>query len=229
MIKEFGLGFIAHKKKQELDRLRDIKRTNPSYRIIDVGGGKEKHVPDKFDFIDACMDMREVNHPGVKHFQGNINNPDMWDSVLKDVEENGKYDYCICTHTLEDISSPAYVASQINKIAKSGIVSFPSKYRECSRFEIGGTKSYRGYNHHRWILTIKDEAILAFPKINLIEASYFDNIAQHAREDVFELFAIWEGSFDFNIINSDWLGPSPIECLKMYKRELSNTDEDKFL
>ena len=229
MIKEFGLGYLAAKKKQELTRLREIKKNNPSYRIIDVGGGKEKHVPDKFDFIDSCMDMREVTHPGVTNYRGNINDPDLWNEVLKDVEKNGKYDYCICTHTLEDISSPAFVVSQINKVAKSGIVSFPSKYRECSRFEINGQKSYRGYNHHRWILTIKDGSVLAFPKVNLIEASYFDTIAKHSREDVYELFAIWEDSLDFEIINSDWLGPSPIECLEMYKRELSNTDEDKFL
>ena len=225
MITEFGLGVIAQKKVEELNKLRTIKMTNPNYRIIDVGGGKEKHVSDKFDFIDACVDMREVNHPGVKHFQGNINDPELWEDIHAEVAENGKFDYCICTHTLEDLSSPAYVARQISKIAKSGIVSFPSKYKEMCRFEFG-PESYRGYNHHRWIMTIQDGSVLALPKINLVEAPHFDQLTEYSSRDREELYALWNDNLDFKIINNDWLGPSPRECFEMYYNTLYKTDED---
>ena len=224
MIKEIGLGTIAQKKISVLNSLREIKKKKPHYTIIDVGGGKEKHVNDKFDFIDACVDLREVNHQNVKHFKGNINDPSLWEQIKQYVEVRGKYDYCICTHTLEDIAFPSFVASQIQGIAHEGIITTPSKYRECCRFELDNL--IRGYIHHRWIMTIKDNSILAFPKLNLIEDPFFDTLAKKSLPTNEELYVLWEKEIPFKIINNDWLGPNPPSCLEMYKRELSNTDED---
>ena len=87
MIVEAGMGTIAQKKIQELNKLREIKLKNPSYRIIDIGGGKEKHVPDKFNFIDATMDFRDVVQENIKHFSGNINDPFLWEEVYKEVKK----------------------------------------------------------------------------------------------------------------------------------------------
>lgn len=227
MIVEAGLGFIAGKKIAELNNLREIKKQNPNYRIIDVGGGKEKHVSDKFDFIDATVDMRNVEHNGVQHFQGNINDPFLWEKIDAEVNVSGPYDYCICTHTLEDIANPAYVAAKISSISNAGIVTFPSKYRECMRFELNGT--IRGYSHHRWIMTLKENGILAFPKVNLIEDPFFDSLAQKCRKHIEEVFIIWKDKIDFNVINNDWLGPNPEACQEMYRRELSQTLEDAIL
>jgi len=224
MLKEIGLGAIAQRKIAVLNLLREIKKKRPDYTIIDIGGGKEKHVDDKFDFIDACADLRDVNHKDVKHFRGNINDPYLWEEIKQYVEANGKFNYCICTHTLEDIAFPSYVASQIQTIANEGIITVPSKYRECCRFELNNL--IRGYSHHRWILTVKNNSILAFPKVNLIEDPFFDVIAKKSLPINDELYILWEKEIPFKIINDDWLGPNPPTCLEMYKRELSVTDED---
>jgi len=224
MIVEAGLGYIANKKVAELNRLREIKKSNPEYRIIDIGGGKEKHVSDKFDFIDATMDFRDVNKPNIKHFSGNINDPFLWEKVDQDVEENGKYDYCICTHTLEDIAHPAYVLKKINQISKSGIISFPSKYREFKRFELDGT--IRGYSHHRWIITIKNKKLKFFPKVTIVENKAFDPIGNISHPAIEEVFIVWKDSVDFEVFNNDWLGPSPSEFFENFLNEIRNTDED---
>lgn len=224
MIIESGLGIIAQKKIQELNRLRGVKLKNTKYRIIDIGGGKEKHVPDKFEFIDATMDFRDVVKENIKHFSGNINDPFLWKSVDKEVKKNGKYDYCICTHTLEDIVYPAYVLKKINQIAKAGIISFPSKYREFKRFELGG--SIRGYSHHRWIITIKNKKLKFFPKVNIVENSIFDRLGDLSQPTIEEVFLTWQDNIEFEIFNNDWLGPSPVEFFNNFANEILNTDED---
>jgi len=71
--------------------------------------------------------------------------------------------------------NPVFVCEQIEKISKEGFISFPSKFRELSRFE----GNYRGYIHHRWIFKAKNnKEIIGFPKINMIENNpIFDKIA----------------------------------------------------
>ena len=227
MIVEAGLGYIAHKKIQELNRLRDVKKNNPDYRIIDIGGGKEKHVPDKFDFIDATMDFRDVDKEHIKHFSGNINDPFLWEKVDKEVSEKGKYDYCICTHTLEDIAYPAYVLKKINQIAKAGIISVPSKYREFKRFELDGI--IRGYSHHRWIVTMKNMKLKFFPKVSIVENIVFNDIGAISQPHIEELFVVWKDSIEFEIFNNDWLGPSPSEFFTNFTDQIKNTDEDTLI
>jgi len=227
MIIESGLGYIAHKKVQELNKLREIKKNDPSYRIIDIGGGKEKHVLDKFDFIDATMDFRDVTAEHITHFSGNINDPYLWEKVDDDVKRNGRYDYCICTHTLEDIAYPAYVLKKINQISKAGIITFPSKYREFKRFELNET--IRGYSHHRWIITIKKQKLKFFPKVSIVENTVFDSIGKLSHPSIEEVFVVWKDGIDFEIFNNDWLGPSPVEFFKNFLNEITDTDENKML
>lgn len=222
---EYGLGKLTRKKIEVLNKLRKRKKEDSNYKIIDIGGGKEKHCSDKFDFIDAYSDFRVVksNNENLKHFNGNINDLELWEQILKDVETNGKYDFCICTHLLEDIAFPSFVCQMINKVALSGLITFPSKYKELSYFE---SNTYRGYSHHRWIMTIKNSTILGFPKQGFIENLNWKEITNKLSNDNEELWVLWSEKIKFNIINDDWLGPSPTEIVQIYKTELHATDED---
>ena len=69
----------------------------------------------------------------LKHFKCDITNPNDYNELLTYVTQNGKFDFCICTHTLEDIMNPIFVCEQIEKISNEGYIAFPSKYRELSR------------------------------------------------------------------------------------------------
>jgi hypothetical protein len=224
----YGLGSFTEKKIEILNHLRNIKQKNNNYKIIDIGGGKEKHIKDKFDFIDAYVDFRKVesNNKNLKHYNGNINDFELWEEIFNDVEKNGKYDYCICTHLLEDIAFPEFVCKCINKIAKAGLITFPSKYKELSYFE---SKSYRGYSHHRWIMTIINNTIYGFPKQGFIENIRWDNITNKLNKDNEELYILWKNKINFKIINDDWLGPSSKEIINIYIINLNNTDEDKIV
>jgi len=105
---------IKHHYSSTGDRpLEEIK----GLKLIDVGGSCSF----ADGYLDAVVDFRPPRVPVKNLFEGNMDYPDVWQKVLKHVEKNGKWDYCICTHTLEDINNPVYVSSIIEKIAKKGV------------------------------------------------------------------------------------------------------------
>ena len=152
----------------------------------------------------------------VIQFRGNITNIIVWEEVLDYVAKNGKFDFCICTHTLEDISSPIFVATMLSRIAKEGFVAVPSKYVECKRLG----ESYRGYIHHRWIFNMENDVFKAYPKQNFIEyETHLDKIADNYVKENAELQIFWENEIDLKIVNNDFLGPT-VDSVKEYYKDL---------
>jgi hypothetical protein len=189
------------------------KKALGKFTVVDVGGSVNGW---SAPYIDAVVDFNnlEVNNTNIKHFNCDITHPNSYNEILKYVKENGKFDFCICTHTLEDIMNPVYVCEQICKISNEGYISFPSKFRELSRFEGG---NYRGYIHHRWIFKVKDNSrIIAYPKINLIENNpLFDKIANFS-ENIKDLSFYWTKTIELEYINNNYLGPNPAAVINYY-------------
>lgn len=107
------------------------------------------------------------------------------------------------SHMLKKMVNSIFVCEQIEKIANSGYIAFPSKYTELSRIE----GNYRGYIHHRWIFTPKDDYILSFPKINYIESFLFDKVADPSI-DKNDLSFYWKDQINIKYVNNNYLGPS---------------------
>jgi len=189
------------------------KKALGKFTVVDVGGSVNGW---SAPYIDAVIDFNnlEVNNTNIKHFNCDITHPNSYNEILNYVKENGKFDFCICTHTLEDIMNPVYVCEQICKISNEGYISFPSKFRELSRFEGG---NYRGYIHHRWIFKVKDNSrIIAYPKINLIENNpLFDKIANFS-ENIKDLSFYWTKTIELEYINNNYLGPNPAAVINYY-------------
>lgn len=193
------------------------KKSQGRFTVVDIGGSVSGW---SSPWIDAVMDFNDLerNDTRIKHFKSDITHPDGYRDIMKYVEENGKFDFCICTHTLEDIMNPVFVCEQMCKLSKEGYIAFPSKFRELSRFEKGNL--YRGYIHHRWIFNVKDDnKIIAFPKINLIEnITSFDAIANMSN-DVCDLSFYWKDTIEIECINNNYLGPS-VDCVIGYYNDL---------
>lgn len=177
-----------------------------NYRILDIGAGANPwsiewltHVADVFTDPEYINNFNE----NIKIFNVDINDPRDWEVILKDVEENGKFDFIICSHTLEDVNNPKIACEMINKIATSGYISMPSKYAELFTFEYKADcrLPYKGYHHHRWIYQIKDNVLIGFPKMN-----FYDYVPFHFnQENAYgtEIAFIWEGKFDYEFVNPD--------------------------
>lgn len=192
------------------------------FKVIDVGGS---YVGWSSNYVDAIADFNDISleqqNLKIKHFKCDITHPDSWNEILSYVEKNGKFDFCICTHTLEDIMNPVYVSEQIQKIAKEGYIAVPSKYRELSRFECGNN-GYRGHIHHRWIFDIIDNIFVGYPKINYLDCTnIFDKIA-NLDENKCDLSFFWKDKIDIIYINNNFLGPNIQSVINYYDTLLQN-------
>ena len=193
------------------------KRTcNANFTVIDVGGSMNGW---SSQYVDAIVDFNDfpIAEHKIKHFKCDITHPDSWTEILQYVEDNGKFDFCICTHTLEDIMNPVYVSEQISKIAKEGYVAVPSKHRELSR-NIEG--KYRGYIHHRWIFDVVDNIFFGYPKINYLDSTDIFDLIANSDENISDLSFFWKNKIDIVYINDNYLGPCVNSVISYYNNLL---------
>jgi hypothetical protein len=167
-------------------------------RVIDIGGANSF----ADGYLDSVIDIRVPQASAPNIWTGDMNYPDFWIPVLAHVEQHGKWDYAICSHTLEDITSPAFVCQMIEKIAHKGVIVEPSKHRELARFDPDYGK--RGFWHHRFIFDITEGVFTAYPKVNWIEDARFDHVHKCLPEKE-ELIVEWEGEIGLKLVNNDFL------------------------
>lgn len=166
----------------------------------------------------ATVDLFPIENSKL-HFQGNINSLHLWQNILKYVTENDKFDYCLISHTLEDLSNPVFVCRMMKLIAKQGFIIVPSKYIESTRIN----KIWRGHPHHKWIFNFENDNFIAYPKLNFIEyLDYINDLENLSSKDNQELQIFWENDIDLKVINDDFLGPSYHDVLEFYKNLLLN-------
>lgn len=185
---------------------RDIVKADAGGRVLDVGA--------MVNPLFSNTDTVDINQPCT--YQGNINFPDVWNEIKKDVKRNGKYDYSICSHTLEDISNPLYVMGQLPLVSKRGGIVVPSKFIESGRH----SGYYRGFIHHRWIWNIEGGIFVGYPKLNLFEHDKFNALSSVV--GMSEIVLLWDGEIDFNVVNGDFLGPDNASVEGYYEKLLQD-------
>ncbi len=156
--------------------LADLERRreeDPSFAVLDVGGGANAWAdPVVTAYVDIVPFATER-----ELFLGDVCQPGVWDEVAAAVERRGRrFDFSICTHVLEDVRDPLFVARQLVRVSAAGFVSVPTKHSELSHVESG---AYLGYCHHRWIYTVRPRAggseprLAALAKLPVVE--YFNS------------------------------------------------------
>jgi hypothetical protein len=172
-------------------------------RVLDIGGSRTSiEFADKY--VTHILDLTESEIPTTrekKYFFGDCCKNQVWEDVIKDVKNNGLFDFTICTHTLEDLTMPSIVIENIVKVSKNGYIAVPSKYAECTRRE----GSWRGYYHHRWIFDVNQSgSVLGIPKINAIDhLPFIDHMYDMSKEDYLsleELQFFWSESPDIKFV-----------------------------
>jgi hypothetical protein len=184
------------------DAIEVMKQANSGTTVLDVGGGINSWCKNTTHTIDIFVNPGSKEefiqkYPERTLFDFDITQRDNWKEVLDYVEENGKFDYSICSHVIEDILNASLVCDMLQKISKQGVILVPTKYAEHLRFENWfGAKGYRGYFHHKWIYTIKNNVLTGFEKANYWEHITDPRIERHLGRDT-EICFMWEDDFEY--------------------------------
>lgn len=215
MALKLSYGSVLETRSRVLTLLTNIRKTR-SIKVLDIGGttfGWSGPV------VDTIVDFNANKSEGFA-LSYDICEENSWDQLRSYVDTNGRFDYVICTHTLEDLYNPFLTLKNISKIAKSGILTMPSIWTELSHVE---STSFLGYSHHRWIFDWDDDenCMLVAPKLECLRTllpggvNYLD---QGLNEVIYE----FSGAFSFRPFMNNYLGPSTSDILENYRRLINN-------
>jgi len=107
-----------------------------------------------------------------------------------------QFDFCICSHVLEDIRDPIWVCSEILRVSKAGYIEVPSRFWESTHNS--EFRGLAGNSHHRWVIDLFEGKLrftlkrgeIHMKAINKNRKKKVDNIPENY------LRLIWNGPFD---------------------------------
>jgi len=195
----------------------DVKKliSDNNYKTIDIGASLQFWSYPECKFV---ADIVKIEQEGVKFFDFNIQNKNTWTELLNYVEEHGKFDYSICSHTLEDVITPTDLLELLPKISKKGYIAIPSKYNE---FMFLWDNKYRGNAHHKQIIDVKDDMICIYPKYPFIEVfEETDKVLENNLGN--ELVVFWENEIPYKFFAQDNIFHSDGDLIKQFYKQISS-------
>lgn len=162
------------------------------YNTIDIGASARYW---SYPECKVIADAYPVNEQDILFFNINIESIETFNPILSHIENIGKFDFSICSHTLEDVFNPIDLIQMLTKISKRGYIAVPSKYNELTKLF---DNKYRGDAHHKQFFDIIDNTLTLFPKFNWIETdARSDELLQKYKGN--ELVLFWENDIPFEI------------------------------
>jgi hypothetical protein len=168
--------------------------------VLDVGGAARP-----FPRADWVLDLVSyevrgqlgwIGDPGEERFT-----PETW--VQRDIcdrepwpFEDRQFDFAVCSHTLEDVRDPVWVAQELQRVAAAGYIEVPS-LREELTYGIQGP--WVGWGHHHWLVLVGEGMIEFLFKHHVVNrrgshlpAGSMENASPSERVQTLW----WEGAFD---------------------------------
>ena len=116
-------------RKEVVEMLRRRKERS-HYTVVDVGGSMNSwSSPVANAFVDVTLPPPTVGK-NLTFFKADIQNPRTWGEIKEYVRIHGKFNFSICSHTLEDLSLPPLTLRLLEDISHDGFIATPTKYRE---------------------------------------------------------------------------------------------------
>jgi hypothetical protein len=185
-----------------------------NYKTIDIGAALNFWSYPECRFV---ADIVKIEQEGVKFFDFNIQNKNTWTELLDYVDKHGKFDYSICSHTLEDVITPTDLLELLPKISRKGYIAIPSKYNE---FMFLWGNKYRGNAHHKQIIDVKDDMICIYPKYPFIEV--FEDTNKVLENNLGnELVVFWDSTIPYKFFAQDYIFRCDGDLIREFYIQLS--------
>ena len=173
-------------------------------RILDIGGSTKQH---EVLQIDTVVDI--VRPENAPYWQSKLKAKNFveTDITRRDLPFNDKeFDFCLCTHTLEDIDTPFLIIDEMSRVAKRGYIAVPTRGKdsEFSHFNLtdwlSGPRRVPGLAHHQWFFEIIGNKIQITPKnYPLLYTKDFSIVKWSGDE---ELQFYWENKINYKAFKS---------------------------
>ena len=137
-------------------------------KILDIGGSMKQHSDIKIHtLVDIVHPKKAPYYPSElkakKFVQVDIQ------STKLPFRKN-EFDFCLCTHTIEDLNWPFMVLDEMARVSKRGLITTPSRGEDMvfTPFDItnwmtGGRRS-PGIAHHKWFFEKRGKTLYVITK-----------------------------------------------------------------
>lgn len=183
-------------------------RIKPTDRILDVGGSMNQH---KGIRVDTLVDA--IRPEESKYYKSNLLAKNFVRLDLNSDKfpfRDKEFDFCLCTHTLEDLPYPFLAIKEMSRVAKRGYIATPSFGQDIVFDHVNftnwrtGARRVPGLAHHKWLFYEKEGVMNVVPKnYPLLYSSEFQ-------------FVKWKGDPEFQY---PWAGKINFKEIKDYDFE----------
>lgn len=214
--------------------IRDVKYTNigerrneikelisrMNYKTIDVGGSLDFWTYPESRYVADLLPVERFEPQETTFFKIELGRKNTYTELIDYVDKNGKFDFSVCSHTLEDVFNPIDVIELLEKISHRGFVSVPSKFNEFSKLF---DNDYYGNAHHKQILDYYDNQLIIYPKFPFIEKRIerVNEIMTINKGN--ELNFIWEEKIENRIFSENDIIKSDDVLIDKFFKEIKKT------
>lgn len=178
-------------------------RISSKDKVLDIGGSMKQHEDIKIHTLVDIIHPEEAPYGTSKLKADNFIKLDITREKLP--FKNNEFDFCLCTHTLEDLPHPFLVLDEMSRVAKRGYIVTPSMGRDMVFSHIDttnwltGSRRLPGNAHHKWFFIKKGKKLQIIPKIYPILYTPKFHIVDWSGEE--EMRHYWEGKIDYKAEN----------------------------
>ncbi|OGM13522.1 hypothetical protein A3A76_03650 [Candidatus Woesebacteria bacterium RIFCSPLOWO2_01_FULL_39_23] len=163
--------------------------------VVDIGGSMKQHTKINIDTLVDLIKPEEAPYSPTRLTAKNFVKCDVTRDNLP--FKNKEFDFCLCTHTLEDLNHPFILLEEMSRISKRGYISTPSFGCDIVFSHINftdwlsGARRVPGNAHHKWLFLNDNNTMVVIPKnFPLLYTSEFQAVGWKGEP---ELEYYWEG------------------------------------
>ena len=173
-------------------------------KILDIGGSMKQREEINVDTLVDIIRPEEAPYGPSKLKAKNFIKVDITREKLP--FKKNEFDFCLCTHTLEDLSTPFLAIEEMSRVAKRGLIVTPSMGNDMvfSHLDttnwLTGARRVPGHGHHKWFFVKAGKKLKIMPKNYPILYTSKFHIVDWNGED--EMVFYWEDEIDYEEVLS---------------------------